>query len=102
MTREAARENIPVWRMLCDIPGCGTKSEPFLSPPDLEIFRKRGWHIAEQWGDICPECRYTGHKPKDEVEVPRGILKRVMEPGPGPSPEFRAAVHRARTRRSST
>lgn len=52
------------WVMRCDgAPGgleCSTVSEPFPGQPDLEVFRDRGWFIAELNGDLCPGCLALG------------------------------------------
>lgn len=44
------------WLMKCDENNCPTTSETFPLAPDLDIFRARGWYIAEKFGDVCPTC----------------------------------------------
>ena len=48
----------PVWTWFCD--RCGKTSGDLATDqkdlPTPERMRRRGWFIAETWGDRCPEC----------------------------------------------
>ena len=48
----------PVWTWFCD--RCGKTSGDLATEhqgiPTPEQMRRRGWFIAETWGDRCPEC----------------------------------------------
>ena len=48
----------PVWTWSCD--RCGKTSGDLATEqrglPTPEQMRRRGWFIAETWGDRCPEC----------------------------------------------
>lgn len=56
MTR--AYTTTPIWTWKCD--RCGRESTDLAREqqrlPTLEEMRDRGWHIAEKWGDLCPNC----------------------------------------------
>lgn len=65
MTRSWISAKDQRWVMLCDQAGCTTRSEPFPAggtQPDLDIFRERGWFVAEKFGDLCPACLAAGLK----------------------------------------
>jgi hypothetical protein len=63
MTRRHVSDTDTRWVMVCDVPRCRTWSEPFSRPPALEIFQDRGWFVAKRYGDVCPACLSSGHKP---------------------------------------
>lgn len=47
----------PAWTWSCD--HCGRESELGWTQPDLpgpDAMRKKGWHVAAVYGDLCPEC----------------------------------------------
>lgn len=57
MSRQLLRKQ--VWAMLCDRPGCTTRSAPAWREQDLPTlaeFQHRGWFIAKTHGDRCPDC----------------------------------------------
>ena len=48
----------PVWTWFCD--RCGKTGGDLATEhqglPTPDEMRRRGWFIAETWGDRCPEC----------------------------------------------
>ena len=56
----------PDWVMVCDQPGCTTRSETFPTEPALELFQGRGWFIGWPSGDRCPDCLAKGLVSKAE------------------------------------
>lgn len=74
MTRDKGKDGL--WSMICDLKGCGTRSEGFPEQPPLDLFQERGWFIAAKSGDICPACLAKGVRPT--AEPYRGIVPVVM------------------------
>ena len=59
MTRTHTKR--PVWVWQCD--ECGIESDFAYLQAGLPLpveMRKRGWFIAEKWGDKCPMCVQGG------------------------------------------
>lgn len=59
MTRRGTKE--PIWTWACD--ECNREFDIGRTQgdlPALDEMRERGWFIAEQWGDKCPECVLAG------------------------------------------
>lgn len=49
----------PIWTWRCDECGIESGDLAFDSSglPSYDDMRRRGWFIAEKWGDKCPKCK---------------------------------------------
>ena len=48
------------WQMQCNVKGCTSVEDPTPGRQSLLSFARRGWFIAEVFGDACPDCVADG------------------------------------------
>lgn len=66
MSRDILAKGPRVWRLFCNVRGCGfVSAESWPAQPPLEVVRDLGWWVGTLV-DACPKCVAAGRLPQDE------------------------------------